>query len=286
MSRTVYLFQGRHDYEPHPMSSRTDAQKAVMGDLFDGIEDTYHCPDFKINTEVDAKYFQHENAVPLFFTISDYAHEKPHIDCDKILTEKLTRDVIRLIAESVVGDGTTHGEISDVFPVSATGFRHCSARVGQMLKEGLDVTLNILYAYPCFHYGEHQDMKHKLPTHWELEFAFDYDPGNERRIPNVEVSEMGTSSRNLRSCADRIAQMELWTPASLYVAKKATVEGSILSRRDTFSNRDKPSLKMGKEMSYDDFYQMSDKDVGYWGKAEGKWSINAGVLQLVRGGDE
>lgn len=289
MSRTVYLYQGRHDYESMPMSSRTDAQKAVMRDLFDGIEDTYHCPDFKIGTEVDARYYQHENAIPLFFTISDYAYDISHIDCDKILTEKLTRDVIRLIAESVVGDGTTHGEISDVFPVSATGFRQCSARVGQMLKEKQDVTLNILYVYPCFHYGEHEDTKHKLPTHWELGFAFKHEPGNEERIPHVEVSEMISSSANLRSCADRIAQMELWTPASLYAVKKATVEASLLNRRDIFSNRDKSPFRMGKEMSYDDFYQMSDRDVGYWGKAEGKWMINeAGALELIRisGGDE
>ena len=81
--------------------------------------------------------------------------------------------------------------------------------------------------------------------------------------------------------------MELWTPASLYVAKKATVEGSMLNRRDSWSNRDKPPLKMGKEMSYDDFYQMSSEKPGYYGKAEGTWAINdAGALQLVRGGDE
>jgi len=288
LSRAVYLYQGQHDYDPTVMANRTEAQKAVMRALYDGVKGCYNSPAFSPDKrDIDGRYYENENAVPLFFTISDTQHETPHLECAKILTEKLSRDVIQAIADSVIGDGTSYGEITHVFPVSATGFRQCSAQVGQLLKEEQTVALNILYAVPCFQYGEHEDTKHELPTYWELGYAFYYEPGNDERIPNVEVHELGTESTDIRWCADQLAQLDLWTPASLYVAKKATVASAIVTRRDSWTNKDKPPLKMGKEMSYEDFYEMSGDKPGYYGKAEGKWAINeAGALELISGGEE
>ena len=266
MPNVAWNFQSPTDYEVVAMKSRTDAQRALMGELYTAVvhHTPWGCDAVFHPASLSESSYDHDEAVPLFFCIANSTSDQnTYYNSFRYNIEKLDRKAVAQIRESILyypdKDEDWYGRITNLYPVTATGFRKCSARIGELLKMEEDVSVNVIYAYPSIGYTGYEDVKYQLPTFWEIRFCFEHEPANQRYLPSVSCDPFQTNNTDVRWMADRIAETELWTPATLLVAKEAQVRSYEL--RDDFGRTsDTTEWKDGGKVSYDKLTEILGED--------------------------